>query len=163
MQNILDENNITDIVLSEDCKEGSVATYDFSTKVLEVNENSLLKHAEKHGLCVKDMAYLIISHELGHYLDKDLEDLYNKRLSVFNRIHEDVYTCDFQTVIDEGSSYILQAEKNAWTLGERFVPNHLIDKYKEFEKRILKKVEVNAIAEIEDFISKVKKLKELNS
>jgi len=131
VSDFLEQKEINDIKLSKECKEGSVASYNYQTKVLEVNEEKLISHADKLGLSIKDTVAIIISHELGHYLDEAIGDLFTKKQQVLNVIKNNFFTCDFESEINEGISYVIKAEKNAWALGERFVPNHLVSIYKE--------------------------------
>ncbi|MFD2446372.1 hypothetical protein ACFSO7_20635 [Bacillus sp. CGMCC 1.16607] len=155
VKHFLDQHNITDLELSEECKEDSVASYNFSTQVLEINEDAFIKIANNIGLSIKDTVSVIVSHELGHYLDKDLEKLYHLKQTVFDRISDDIINIDFESVINEGTSYVLKAENNAWFLGERYVPNHLIDKYKEMRLETLEWQKAVTQNEISKYISLV--------
>lgn len=137
VKQFLSINNIIEISISTDCKEGSTASYNFETNVLEVNEDSLLTFSIRHEISIEDAVSLIISHELGHYLDDEIPKLIKQKRSVFDKIKKDIFSCDFEEVINEGTSYVLKAEENAWSLGEGFVPSHLIDKYLELRKETL--------------------------
>lgn len=161
VKEFLNKNNIVDIIVSTECKEGSSASYNFETNVLEISEESLILFSHRSELPIEDTISLIISHELGHYLDNEIEVLFNKR-SVFEIIQKEFLTCDFEEVINEGTSYVLKAEVNAWQLGEKFVPFHLKDRYKALREETLIRQEnatKNEFTEYINLILRAEKLK----
>jgi hypothetical protein len=155
VKQFLDKNKICDLTLSLECNEGAVATYDYKTNELAVNTIGIEKEAIKLNLTVQEVVSIVISHELGHYLDSDIELLHQKKRDVLDKIDDDVFNCDFARLIDEGVSYVIQAEKNAWYLGVQFVPEELKQIYLKQSQENLYYDEIKTRNEIGRFIELV--------
>lgn len=138
VKKFLEENKITDIELSTNCVDGAAACYNFSTNVMGINEDVIYKNAKNNNLMVEDMVEIIISHELGHYLDNELPELHCKKNAILDEARNNITNCDFEKVINEASSLIMKAENNAWTLGERYIKSHLLEKYNELKDETLR-------------------------
>lgn len=149
------ENGIYDIKLSTDCKNGSAAMYDFTTNVMGINEEAFYIISEKYDIPIEDAVILIISHELGHYLDEELPDLHDKKISVLDEAWVNIAFCDLEKVINEATSYVLKAEDNAWILGERFIPSRLLEKYTNFKIEALARQKNATENEIHYLLSKM--------
>lgn len=157
VKEFLNKHNINDIILSEGCKESAAATYDFGTKELAINTQIMVKEAERLKLSISEIVCLIISHELGHYLDPDLEKLHYKKIKVMDKIDYEFFTCNLQNLLNEGISYVIQAEKNAWNLGGKFVPIELKNVYFHEMTENLHQVEIEERNKIGRFMEAVLK------
>jgi uncharacterized hydantoinase/oxoprolinase family protein len=161
VKKFLENYNINDIILLEEHQEGSAATYNFATKELAIDTTKVLKEADRLNLSVEDMVSVVVSHELGHYMDPELEQLYKNKKQVLDIIDNEFSSCDLQGLLHEGVSYVVQAEKNAWDLGRKFVPEKLSSVYNQEMKENLNTIEVATMNKISEFIEAVSKREKL--
>lgn len=155
VKRFLKKHNINDIILLEEHQEGSAATYNFVTKELAIDTKKVLKEADRLNLSIDDMVCVVVSHELGHYMDPDLEQLYKKKKQVLDKIDYEFSSCDLQELLHKGVSYVVQAEKNAWNLGTKYVPEKLKNIYYQEMKENLNTVEIATMNKIGEFIEAV--------
>jgi hypothetical protein len=155
VKRFLNKYNIDDIILLEEHQEGSAATYNFATKELAVDTHKVLKEADRLNLSIEDMVCVVVSHELGHYMDPDLEQLYEKKKQVLDKIDFEFLSCDLEELLHKGVSYVVQAEKNAWDLGRKYIPERLTNVYNQEMKENLNTIEIATMNKIGQFIEAV--------
>jgi hypothetical protein len=126
-KNFLKDKSIKlDVV--EEFVSPTVARYDPVRKSIFIN-NSMFNPEE--GLSRVDFLYVILCHEIGHYLDNDLDKLMKKIGDLQDKIY---------TTYKNGSDYdevmlnIKEMEINAWEKGRPLVPEHLTNQYEIINK-----------------------------
>jgi hypothetical protein len=157
VKDFISSNGFDDLMVTDFFQDGSAATYNFETKMLEINQSAFYKEANRMNLPVEDVVYIIVSHELGHAIDRDIEKLFNKKIQVYELLKEKGYD---EGIINEGVQALIQAEKNAWKNGEQFVPHRLKEKYLQVATQNISLHEVNIRKHLIEFAKKVQEIKE---
>lgn len=159
IEKFLIQNHVNDFVLSIENFEGALASIDYETKILTINQDAIIQQSINLNLSLEDTVCLIISHELGHYFDPELQSLDEKKLNVYKKIENNM--SGFESLINEGTSYVMQAEKNAWSLGEKFIPQRLKNIYELERRKTLEQHEIVTKNDFYKFIQNVVKLEKI--
>ncbi|MDB5055628.1 MAG: hypothetical protein JWM44_3678 [Bacilli bacterium] len=126
----LSEHNIQIDVVESDEYE-TVANYNQENKIIYINSSMLGEESMQHEIDEKDYLIIILAHEIGHHLDKQLKELNKISTAFFDKIRKGEY--EFFNV-DDLLAPTIKKEINAWELGRQFVPKYLESKYEMMNK-----------------------------
>ncbi|MDU9695553.1 hypothetical protein O0Q50_30590 [Priestia aryabhattai] len=116
------------------------AFYVSSEECIEVNEGLLEEEARAKNINLKDYTYIIISHEIGHALDKQLPKI-DTKIQRFERI---LKTQGYKEEIANRLMMCkLEAEQNAWNHAENIVTPKFNLLFNQIKSESLKKSKEN--------------------
>ncbi|PFR91119.1 hypothetical protein [Priestia megaterium] len=112
------------------------AFYIPSEKCIEINELLLEKAANNLNIDLKDYAFIIISHEVGHALDHELIKIDTD----INRYQRILKTQGYkEEVAKKLVACKLKAEQNAWNIAEDIIPPKFNSIFKQIKTESLEK------------------------
>lgn len=121
--NVIEDENMT-----------SIASYNVETDDFSFSRKSITGLAERYRISIEDCIVILMSHELGHYYDNDIEMLTDSIKKLFKEIG---YNKNSFKIENEIQKLTKQGENNAWEIGYKFLPSHLKQTYDLFNENNL--------------------------
>ncbi len=121
--NVLEDENMT-----------SVAHYNVKMDTFSFSAKSITGMAERYRISIEDCTVIIMSHELGHYYDNDIQMLTDRIKKLYQELD---YKKNTLMIENEIQKLTKQGENNAWEIGYKFLPEHLKQGYDLFNENNL--------------------------
>ncbi|MCK1996448.1 hypothetical protein MPH47_04205 [Psychrobacillus psychrodurans] len=158
---ILTKNQLDHIQLNLTNEERYNMCFDIINHEININEKSLKNEALDYQMSFEDFVSIIFYHELGHFLDKEIDDIHKSTNDYYEILKLDPFNnIDVLSNIKNNS---IKAEENAWLIAEKFVDDDIRENFMLVKKNSLEKakeieelVEKSMIGKIELEIAKVK-------
>lgn len=136
-----------------------VANYEPEKRILEIDAQEIKQGAKREGLKIVDYITLVVSHELGHYLDAELNERAERKTALYQEIQDKGLSPELlQSIID----LVKESEGVAWEKGKKHVPFLLMKRYMEMKKSHFKILPNHTKQEVLRFNDLVEQLKKLN-
>jgi hypothetical protein len=100
--------------------------YEPSSNVIFINPDAIKDNAEKWRVSDESYLTIVLCHEFGHVLDKECDSGADQLSKLYSLLEDGTATIE-----DEDSIWkiVKQRERNAWLIGNSFVPEELAQLY----------------------------------
>ncbi len=115
----------------EDETMTSVAYYNVKLDKFSFSAKSIIRLAERYRISIEDCIAIIMSHELGHYYDNEIQMLTDSIKKLYQELD---YKKNSLKIENEIQKLTKQGENNAWEIGYKFLPGHLKQTYDLFNE-----------------------------
>ncbi|MCR1833153.1 hypothetical protein NSA56_01915 [Oceanobacillus caeni] len=124
-------------------KDKNIASYNSRINTLAFNPDKISQeNARKYNISIENYLLLILSHELGHYCDKDRVELLNRTQVLSCEINKGNYTVEIENELLSINKIL---ERNAYRLGKKYVPTHLNDEYELLNEKNMEVTSLNQL------------------
>jgi hypothetical protein len=147
--NFLTKCNIDIPAVQADDSFLNLACYNPIKNVFEINLRRVtVLLADSYGLSIEDYIVILMSHEIGHYLDPNRELLQKKINKLFMEIEQGNYTLDLEEEILKLNELL---ETNADQVGLGFISEDLANPYVKMNMRNLEVTGFNMLRTIDNY------------
>ncbi|MET3689513.1 hypothetical protein ABIC37_005063 [Priestia megaterium] len=133
---ILKNNNLSNVSLELTEEYNYCMYYELNTRKIFINPSILLEDSSQYDLPFEAYVTIIFCHELGHYLDEELQDIDDLR-NLCKLLLNDPNRSDEKGLIKNIRDCSMKAEINAWDIAERFINPVIIKDFKIIKEKSL--------------------------